>query len=71
MSSAKTLKLTPGKRVLFLTKDADIIRRQLRGELDLTMDDGEGTLLIAVTYVIKATNSRYNLVYPFLLTEAG
>lgn len=31
--------LTPGKRVLFLTKDSTLIRRQLAGELDLTMDD--------------------------------
>ncbi|MGB5400966.1 MAG: aconitase family protein [Thermoanaerobaculia bacterium] len=31
--------LTPGKRVLFLTKAPDLIRRQLAGELDLTMDD--------------------------------
>ena len=34
-----TFALTPGKRVLFLTKDPELIRRQLRGELDLTMDD--------------------------------
>jgi 3-isopropylmalate/(R)-2-methylmalate dehydratase large subunit len=33
-----TFALTPGKRVLFLTKDPELIRRQLRGELDLTMD---------------------------------
>ncbi|MDY7095803.1 MAG: aconitase family protein [Acidobacteriota bacterium] len=32
-------RLTPGRRVLFLTKDAELIRRQLRGELDLTLDD--------------------------------
>lgn len=31
--------LTPGKRVLFLTKDPELVRRQLRGELDLRMDD--------------------------------
>jgi 3-isopropylmalate/(R)-2-methylmalate dehydratase large subunit len=31
--------LTPGKRVLFLTKDPETIRRQLRGELDLRMED--------------------------------
>lgn len=31
--------LTPGKRVLFLTKDPELIRKQLRGELNLTMDD--------------------------------
>jgi 3-isopropylmalate/(R)-2-methylmalate dehydratase large subunit len=34
-----TFALTPGKRVLFLTKDPELIRRQLRGELDLTLDD--------------------------------
>src|SRR5258708_6464099 len=31
--------LTTGKRVLFLTKDPDLIRRQLRGELDLLMKE--------------------------------
>jgi 3-isopropylmalate/(R)-2-methylmalate dehydratase large subunit len=34
-----TIRLTPGKRVLFLTKDPALIRRQLAGELDLRMDD--------------------------------
>jgi 3-isopropylmalate/(R)-2-methylmalate dehydratase large subunit len=34
-----TVSLTPGKRVLFLTKDPELIRRQLRGELDLRMAD--------------------------------
>ena len=33
------ISLTPGKRVLFLTKDPELIRRQLRGELDLRMED--------------------------------
>ncbi len=31
--------LTPGKRVLFLTKDPELIRRQLAGTLDLKMAD--------------------------------
>jgi 3-isopropylmalate/(R)-2-methylmalate dehydratase large subunit len=31
--------LTPGKRVLYLTKDPDLIRRQLRGELTLRIAD--------------------------------
>ncbi len=35
----ETIRLTPGRRVLFLTKDPDLIRRQLAGELDLVMDD--------------------------------
>jgi 3-isopropylmalate/(R)-2-methylmalate dehydratase large subunit len=31
------VRLRPDKRVLFLTKDPDLVRRQLAGELDLTM----------------------------------
>jgi len=34
-----TVSLTPGKRVLFLTRDPETIRKQLRGELDLRMAD--------------------------------
>lgn len=33
------IRLTPGKRVLFLTKDPELIRRQLAGTLDLRMQD--------------------------------
>ncbi len=39
MRPPEVVKLTPGKRVLFLTKDPDLICRQLAGELDLTLDD--------------------------------
>ena len=40
MSKAPNLvSLTPGKRVLFLTKDLDLIRRQLYEGLDLKMQD--------------------------------
>src|SRR5262245_27006065 len=39
MRPADPVRLTPGKRVLFLTKDPEKIRRQLAGTLDLTMDD--------------------------------
>ena len=35
----RVVTLTPGKRVLFLTKDLETIERQLRGELDLRMED--------------------------------
>ena len=35
----RSVSLTPGRRVLFLTKDPDLIRRQLRGELDLRVAD--------------------------------
>ncbi len=36
---ARRVSLTPGKRILFLTKDPELIRRQLAGELDLRMGD--------------------------------
>jgi 3-isopropylmalate/(R)-2-methylmalate dehydratase large subunit len=39
MKPPETIRLTPGKRVLFLTKDPELIRRQLRGEADLRMED--------------------------------
>jgi 3-isopropylmalate/(R)-2-methylmalate dehydratase large subunit len=39
MALSRRVSLTPGKRVLFLTKDPDLIRRQLRGDLDLSMKD--------------------------------
>ncbi len=35
----ESFRLSPEKRVLFLTKDAELIRKQLRGELDLRMED--------------------------------
>src|SRR3954464_4791315 len=39
MKPPSIIKLTPGTRVLFLTKDPELIRAQLRGELDLQMKD--------------------------------
>jgi 3-isopropylmalate/(R)-2-methylmalate dehydratase large subunit len=39
MKPPATIRLTPGKRVLFLTKDPELIRKQLRGEADLQMKD--------------------------------
>ncbi|HUP44929.1 MAG TPA: aconitase family protein [Thermoanaerobaculia bacterium] len=39
MRPPQTVSLTPGKRVLFLTKDPELIRKQLRGELDMQMKD--------------------------------
>jgi len=38
MAGPRTFALSPGKRVLYLTKDPELIRRQLHGELTLTMD---------------------------------
>jgi len=39
MRPPSIVRLTPGKRVLFLTKDPELIRKQLRGEIDLQMKD--------------------------------
>src|SRR5713101_10192152 len=39
MKPPSVIRLTPGKRVLFLTKDPELIRKQLRGEIDLQMKD--------------------------------
>jgi 3-isopropylmalate/(R)-2-methylmalate dehydratase large subunit len=39
MKPPEIVTLTPGKRVLFLTKDPELIRKQLAGELDLQMKD--------------------------------
>lgn len=39
MQPPRVFRLNPDKRVLFLTKDPDLIRRQLAGELDLRMED--------------------------------
>src|SRR5688500_20396458 len=39
MKPPAVVTLSPGKRVLFLTKDPELIRGQLRGELDLQMKD--------------------------------
>jgi 3-isopropylmalate/(R)-2-methylmalate dehydratase large subunit len=39
MKPPSAIRLTPGKRVLFLTKDPELIRKQLRGGLDLQMKD--------------------------------
>ena len=38
-TSTRQFRLDPSKRVLFLTKDPELIRRQIRGELDLRMED--------------------------------
>jgi phage baseplate assembly protein W len=34
-------------------------------------DDTLGLVLIAIDYTVRATNSRYNMVYPFYLNEAS
>ncbi len=42
----RVVRLTPGKRVLFLTKDLELIERQLRAEVDLRMRDVDPKTLL-------------------------
>ena len=45
--------------------------RVLLNEVDVSdARAGEGLLLINIDYTVRATNTRYNMVYPFYLTEA-
>src|SRR4051812_15825363 len=40
--------------------------------VDVTQSDTEdGLLLILIDYTIRATNNRYNMVYPFYINEAN
>lgn len=39
-------------------------------EIDVS-DAASGKVFIAVDYLIRATNSRYNFVYPFYINEAS
>ncbi len=42
--------------------------------LEITVDDSlihEGQVLIEIDYMIRSTNSRYNMVYPFYLEEGA
>ena len=46
--------------------------RVLLNEVDVSGQRAdEGVLLIAIDYTVRATNSRYNMVYPFYLAEAA
>lgn len=42
-NSSSFFQLQPGKKVLFLTKDLDLLTRQLRGEVELKMADLQAT----------------------------
>lgn len=46
-------------------------RVTLEGVEVATDQAADGVLLITLSYTIRSTNSRYNLVYPFYLTEAA
>ena len=38
--------------------------------ININESEKDGLLLISITYRVRATNSRFNLVYPFYINEA-
>ncbi len=44
--------------------------RIIVGDLNTTVDQNQGMLSIDIQYTVISTNTRYNYVYPFYLTEA-
>ena len=52
-----------------------ILRHETRISLnavDVSVSEADaGLLLIGIDYTVRATNSRYNMVYPFYLNEAA
>ncbi len=46
--------------------------RIMLDKLDVSQDDIEqGLLLISISYTVRSTNSRFNMVYPFYINEAA
>ena len=39
-------------------------------DININESEQDGLLLISITYTVRATNSRFNLVYPFYINEA-
>ena len=39
--------------------------------VEVTADPAQGRMLIAIDYRVRATNTHYNLVYPFYLQEGA
>jgi phage baseplate assembly protein W len=61
-------------RVRGLVGDAILLYepRITMNDLDVSVSPVDaGLLLISIDYTIRATNSRYNMVYPFYLNEAA
>lgn len=42
-------------------------------DIEVTIDDAapEGRVILDISYVIRTTNNRYNLVFPFYIEEGG
>jgi phage baseplate assembly protein W len=46
--------------------------RIVLNRLDISQsEDSAGLLLLSISYTVRSTNSRFNMVYPFYLNEAA
>lgn len=54
-------------------KNALIMHEPRIQDIQVTIDESntEGCLMINISYVVRATNNPYNLVFPFYLEEGG
>ena len=57
-----------------LIRDAILYYEPRIDVVGISVDDSKelsGILLISIEYTVRSTNSRFNLVFPFYLNEAG
>lgn len=54
-------------------KTALIMHEPRISDIEVTIDDtaSEGRIVLDISYVVRATNNLYNLVFPFFIEEGG
>ncbi len=58
-------------------KNALILHEPRISDIEVTIDDNaddsvnEGRIVLDISYVVRATNNQYNLVFPFYIEEGG
>jgi phage baseplate assembly protein W len=70
----ESFNLTLRNYLMDLVKTAILYHEPRIEPLKISLDDShinEGRILIKIEYIIRATNSRYNMVYPFYLNEGS
>ncbi len=54
-------------------RSALILHEPRISDIEVAIDDGapEGRIVLDISYVVRATNNPYNLVFPFYIEEGG
>lgn len=54
-------------------KKALILHEPRISDIEVAIDDTspEGRIVLDISYVVRATNNRYNMVFPFYIEEGG